>query len=56
MPIYEYCHGISLAETSLMGGVYYTNPIGWQGCCCWELFLAEQMPSVLSQLSQGLVF
>jgi enediyne biosynthesis thioesterase len=50
---YEYRHLVSFQETNLVGNVYYTNHIAWQGRCR-ELFLREHAPDVIDELSRGL--
>ena len=53
MRFYEYRHIVSFQETNLVGNVYYTNHLGWQGRCR-ELFLREHAPDVINELSRGL--
>ena len=53
MPEYEYRHIVSFEETNLVGNVYYTNHLSWQGRCR-ELFLREHAPEVLNELEKGL--
>jgi enediyne polyketide synthase len=50
---YEYRHVVGFEETNLVGNVYFTNPLRWQGRCR-ELFLREHAPSVLDDLARGL--
>ena len=50
---YEYRHVVSFQETNLVGNVYYTNHLAWQGRCR-ELFLREHAPDVVDQLGKGL--
>ena len=50
---YEYRHIVSFQETSLIGNVYYTHHLAWQGRCR-ELFLREYAPDLLDQLGRGL--
>lgn len=50
---YEYRHIIGFAETNLVGNVYYTNYLSWQGRCR-ELFLHDHAPDVLEELQRGL--
>jgi enediyne biosynthesis thioesterase len=50
---YEYRHVVSFQETNLVGNVYYTNHLAWQGRCR-ELFLREHAPDVVNELSRGL--
>jgi enediyne biosynthesis thioesterase len=53
MRFYEYRHIVSFEETNLVGNVYYTNHVSWQGRCR-ELFLREHAPGVVDELSRGL--
>lgn len=53
MSFYEYQHIVSFEETNLVGNVYYANHVRWQGRCR-EMFLKDNAPSVLVELSQGL--
>jgi enediyne biosynthesis thioesterase len=50
---YEYRHRVSFQDTNLVGNVYYTNHLGWQGRCR-ELFLHEHAPEIVAQLGQDL--
>ncbi len=50
---YEYRHVVGFEETNLIGNVYYTKHLGWQGRCR-ELFLKEHAPDIIPQLSTGL--
>ena len=54
MRYYEYRHVVGFQETNLVGNVYYTNHLGWQGRCR-ELFLRDHAPEVIDELSHGLV-
>jgi len=47
---YDYRHLVTLEETNLVGNVYFTNYLRWQGHCR-EKFLVEHAPSVLKALS-----
>ncbi|MDY7007011.1 MAG: acyl-CoA thioesterase [Okeania sp. SIO3B5] len=53
MKTYEYQHIVSFEETNLVGNVYYANYVRWQGRCR-EMFLRDNAPEVLTELSQGL--
>jgi len=53
MRFYEYRHVVSFEETNLVGNVYYTNHLCWQGRCR-ELFLREHAPDVIEEMSRGL--
>lgn len=50
---YEYRHIVGFEETNVMGNVYYTNHLKWQGRCR-ELFLREHAPEVMSELGGNL--
>jgi enediyne biosynthesis thioesterase len=50
---YEYKHVVGFEETNLVGNVYYTNHLAWQGRCR-EMFLREHAPDVIPELSRGL--
>ena len=50
---YEYHHIVSFQETNLVGNVYFTHHLEWQGRCR-ELFLRDHAPDVIEQLSQSL--
>jgi enediyne biosynthesis thioesterase len=50
---YDYRHVITLEETNLVGNVYFTNYLRWQGHCR-ELFLIEHAPGVLRALRTDL--
>ncbi|MFF0658406.1 acyl-CoA thioesterase [Micromonospora tulbaghiae] len=52
-PVYRYRHRVTFDETNLVGNVYFAHYAHWQGHCR-EHFLAEQAPSVLAALSDGL--
>lgn len=49
---FEYVHVVSFEETNLVGNVYYTNHVRWQGRCR-EMFLREHAPEILTSLEQG---
>jgi len=53
MRYYEYRHVVSFEETNLVGNVYFTNHLSWQGRCR-ELFLRDHAPDVVDELSRGL--
>jgi len=52
-PYYEYRHVVSFEETNLVGNVYYTNHLHWQGRCR-EFFLRDHAPDVVEELQNGL--
>jgi enediyne biosynthesis thioesterase len=47
-------HVVGFQETNLLGNVYYTNPLAWQGRVR-ELFLRDHCPEILEQLNHDLV-
>lgn len=47
---YDYRHLVTLEETNLVGNVYFTNYLRWQGHSR-ERFLVEHAPSVLKALA-----
>ncbi len=53
MRFYEYRHVVSFQETNLVGNVYFTNHLAWQGRCR-EMFLRDHAPDVIADLSRGL--
>jgi enediyne biosynthesis thioesterase len=53
MRYYEYKHVVGFQETNLVGNVYYTNHLNWQGRCR-ELFLRDHAPDVIEQLNGSL--
>jgi len=50
---YEYRHVVGFEETNLVGNVYFTHHLKWQGRCR-ELFLRDHAPTVLAALAEGL--
>ena len=50
---YEHRHIVSFQETNLVGNVYYTNHVSWQGRVR-ELFLRDHVPDLLSEIARGL--
>jgi enediyne biosynthesis thioesterase len=53
MRFYEYRHVVSFQETNLVGNVYFTHHLAWQGRCR-ELFLRDRAPDVIAELSRSL--
>jgi enediyne biosynthesis thioesterase len=53
MHAFEYRHVVSFEETNLVGNVYYTNHLRWQGRCR-ELFLHRYVPELLDELARDL--
>jgi enediyne biosynthesis thioesterase len=53
MRSYEYRHIVTFQETNVVGNVYYTHHLSWQGRCR-ELFLRDYAPDVIEELNLGL--
>ncbi|MEW9552919.1 acyl-CoA thioesterase [Nonomuraea sp. NPDC050783] len=53
-PFYEHRHVVTFADTNVVGNVYFTHYVEWQGRCR-ERFLAEQAPEVVRALAGELV-
>lgn len=53
MRSYEYRHVTGFEESNLVGNVYFTNHLRWQGRCR-ELFIREHAPELLKELAHGL--
>ncbi len=54
MRTYEMQTIVTFADTNVVGNVYYTRHLEWQGRCR-ELFLREHAPTILDELRRGLV-
>ncbi len=54
MRYYEYRHRVSLDETNLLGNVYYTHYLRWQGRCR-EMFLFDHVPELVEGLGKEMV-
>src|SRR5258706_14329309 len=52
-PGFSYTHIVSFEETNVVGNVYFSRHVAWQGRCR-ELFLKERAPTVLDDISAGL--
>ena len=52
MRSYEYRHIVGFEETNLVGNVYYTNHVRWQGRVR-EMFLREHAPEILKAFEEG---
>jgi enediyne biosynthesis thioesterase len=53
MRAYEYDHVVTFEETNVVGNVYFTRYLSWQGRCR-ELFLRDHAPAVLDELERDL--
>jgi enediyne biosynthesis thioesterase len=52
MSSYTYHHRVGFEETSLIGNVYFSNYLIWQGHCR-EFFLRDEAPEVLDDLREA---
>lgn len=52
-PVFTYRHVVSFEETNVVGNVYFTRHISWQGRCR-EMFLKQNLPEVLEELARDL--
>lgn len=50
---FEIRHQVAFEETNLVGNVYYTNFLRWQGRCR-EMFLAQNAPSMVEEFQRGM--
>jgi enediyne core biosynthesis thioesterase len=53
MRSYEYQHIVGFEETNLVGNVYYSNHLLWQGRCR-EMFLRDHAPRIAEELTRDL--
>ena len=51
---YEYRHVVTFDDTNVVGNVYFTQYLHWQGRCR-ELFLREHAPEILQNLDDGML-
>jgi enediyne biosynthesis thioesterase len=51
---YEYRLRVSLEETNLIGNVYFTHFIRWQGRCR-EIFLRDYAPQLVDNLGHSFI-
>ena len=52
-PAYAWRHVVGFGETNLLGNVYFSHPVAWQGRCR-EMFLRDHAPEVLVELAKDL--
>lgn len=52
-PAFVYRHIVSFEETNVVGNVYFTRHISWQGRCR-EMFLKQNAPDILDELARDL--
>jgi enediyne biosynthesis thioesterase len=51
--VFSYRHIVSFEETNLVGNVYFTRHLSWQGRCR-EMFLKAHVPGILHELARDL--
>jgi enediyne core biosynthesis thioesterase len=52
-PAFNYRHVVSFEETNVVGNVYFTRHIAWQGRCR-EMFLRQNAPKILDEIARDL--
>ncbi len=52
-PAFIYRHVVSFEETNVVGNVYFTRHIAWQGRCR-EMFLKHNAPDILGEIARDL--
>jgi enediyne core biosynthesis thioesterase len=52
-PAFIYHHVVSFEETNVVGNVYFTRHIAWQGRCR-EMFLKQHAPDILKEIARDL--
>ena len=52
-PSFSYRHIVSFEETNVVGNVYFTRHIAWQGRCR-EMFLRQNAPDILTEIARDL--
>lgn len=52
-PTFIYRHVVSFEETNVVGNVYFTRHISWQGRCR-EMFLKQNAPDIIDELARDL--
>jgi enediyne biosynthesis thioesterase len=52
-PSFSYHHTVSFEETNVVGNVYFTRHISWQGRCR-EMFLKQNAPDILGEIARDL--
>jgi enediyne biosynthesis thioesterase len=53
MSYYEYQHRVGFEETNIVGNVYFTHYLRWQGRCR-EMFLHEHVPELMADMGRTL--
>ncbi len=52
-PAFVYRHIVSFEETNVVGNVYFTRHVSWQGRCR-EMFLKQNAPGILQEIARDL--
>lgn len=52
-PAFVYRHIVSFEETNLVGNVYFSRHVSWQGRCR-EMFLKAHAPGILAEMTRDL--
>lgn len=52
-PVFFYRHVVSFEETNVVGNVYFTRHVAWQGRCR-EMFLKLNAPEILDEIARDL--
>ncbi|WP_316193033.1 acyl-CoA thioesterase [Bradyrhizobium sp. SZCCHNRI1029] len=52
-PPFIYRHVVCFEETNVVGNVYFTRHVSWQGRCR-EMFLKQHVPTLLDQIARDL--
>jgi enediyne core biosynthesis thioesterase len=53
MGYYEYRHRVGFEETNVVGNVYFTHYLRWQGRCR-EMFLEQHAPALMAEMGRSL--
>jgi enediyne core biosynthesis thioesterase len=53
MGYYEYRHRVGFEETNVVGNVYFTHYLRWQGRCR-EMFLEQHAPELMAEMGRSL--
>lgn len=54
MSHYDFCHVVTIGDTNVLGGVYYTRVLEWMGQCR-ERWLIERVAGVGQLMLEGLI-
>lgn len=52
---YEWRYVVGFKDTNIVGNVYFTRHLEWQGMCR-EMFIRDHAPEILDELEKGLCF